>query len=282
MTLTRALARPAVAAAALACLATWPWPAAPTRPRTAPTVRRPRVDGAGRRPELEGSTTETPATSRLRGDRLGRARPRDDPPATRRRAGCAADCSPPATCPASTTEYRWTVSGTTRDREPQRVVRHLPALRGDLDRRRRPSPSAAYRPGRARARSPTGPASWSPTSPTRPTARRAFAVLDVVARELRRPADALSTAPRSGRCRTSGSPAGSGGWYLLTYGPVKGDPDAEFFDAQGMARRRLAHRDGRAGRGRPGLQLRAGPGADGHRRPARRRQALLTAACRSV
>ena len=32
-------------------------------------------------------------------------------------------------------------------------------------------------------------------------------------------------------------PAGAGqaGWYLLTYGPVPGDPDARFFDAQGTA-----------------------------------------------
>ena len=28
---------------------------------------------------------------------------------------------------------------------------------------------------------------------------------------------------------------GTGGWYLLTYGPVTGDPDADFFDAQGLA-----------------------------------------------
>ena len=28
---------------------------------------------------------------------------------------------------------------------------------------------------------------------------------------------------------------GTGGWYLLTYGPVAGDPDASFFDAQGLA-----------------------------------------------
>ena len=28
---------------------------------------------------------------------------------------------------------------------------------------------------------------------------------------------------------------GRGGWYLLTYGPVPGDRDSQFFDAQGMA-----------------------------------------------
>ena len=28
---------------------------------------------------------------------------------------------------------------------------------------------------------------------------------------------------------------GQAGWYLLTYGPVKGSTDEQFFDAQGMA-----------------------------------------------
>jgi hypothetical protein len=29
--------------------------------------------------------------------------------------------------------------------------------------------------------------------------------------------------------------AGTGHWYLLTYGPAEGDPDAGYFDAQGIA-----------------------------------------------
>jgi hypothetical protein len=29
--------------------------------------------------------------------------------------------------------------------------------------------------------------------------------------------------------------AGTGHWYLLTYGPAEGDPDAGYFDAQGLA-----------------------------------------------
>ena len=55
-------------------------------------------------------------------------------------------------------------------------------------------------------------------------------------------------------------PAGAGqaGWYLLTYGPVPGDPDAQFFDAQGAALGRVEDRDGLDGAGRPGLDYRAG------------------------
>ncbi len=31
-------------------------------------------------------------------------------------------------------------------------------------------------------------------------------------------------------------PAGAGTWYLLVYGPAEGDPDAGYFDAQGLVR----------------------------------------------
>jgi hypothetical protein len=65
------------------------------------------------------------------------------------------------------------------------------------------------------------------------TARRAFAVLTAwradCAERLRR-----HTRPRVGPLEDVPVEGGSGGWYLLTYGPVKGDPNAQFFDAQGM------------------------------------------------
>ena len=50
-------------------------------------------------------------------------------------------------------------------------------------------------------------------------------------------ADRLTRYDRSevGALEDVGVPGGTGGWYLLTYGPVPGDPDAGFFDAQGMA-----------------------------------------------
>ncbi len=70
--------------------------------------------------------------------------------------------------------------------------------------------------------------------PDAQTARRAFAVLkawrascaDRLRGHTRARVSALHDVPVTG---------GSGGWYLLTYGPVKGDPQAQFFDAQGMA-----------------------------------------------
>ena len=65
------------------------------------------------------------------------------------------------------------------------------------------------------------------------TARRAYAVLT---------AWRARCADRLKRYRTSDVgglqkvtvPGGTAGWYLLTYGPVPGDPDAQFLDAQGM------------------------------------------------
>ncbi len=65
-------------------------------------------------------------------------------------------------------------------------------------------------------------------------ARRAFAVLK---------AWRAQCADRLGRFKTSevgdlqdvSVASGTGGWYLLTYGPVAGDPDTSFFDAQGLA-----------------------------------------------
>ena len=66
------------------------------------------------------------------------------------------------------------------------------------------------------------------------TARRAFAVLKAwragCAERLRR-----FTRPKVGPLQDVPVQGGSGGWYLLTYGPVPADPDAQFFDAQGMA-----------------------------------------------
>jgi hypothetical protein len=66
------------------------------------------------------------------------------------------------------------------------------------------------------------------------TARRAYAVL---AAWRGRCADRLTerTRPRVGALQDVPVDGGTGGWYLLTYGPVPGDRDARFFDAQGMA-----------------------------------------------
>jgi hypothetical protein len=70
--------------------------------------------------------------------------------------------------------------------------------------------------------------------PDATTARRAFTVLTSWRKKC---ADQLSGFERSevGKLENVSVPGGTGGWYLLTYAPVPGDPDAGFFDAQGMA-----------------------------------------------
>jgi len=70
--------------------------------------------------------------------------------------------------------------------------------------------------------------------PDSTTARRAFAVL----RSWRaKCADRLKRYDRShvGALEDVSVNGGTGGWYLLTYGPVPRDPDVQYFDAQGIA-----------------------------------------------
>jgi hypothetical protein len=74
--------------------------------------------------------------------------------------------------------------------------------------------------------------------PDETTARRAFEVLkswrarcagQLPGQQLRR-VGRLQDVPLG-----TGSGTGTGAWYLLTYGPVASDPEAVWFDAQGMA-----------------------------------------------
>ena len=74
------------------------------------------------------------------------------------------------------------------------------------------------------------------TFPDSQTARRAFAVLEAWRTQC---ADRLRKWQRSEVGALEDVDVGgarSGAWYLLTYGPVPGDRDAGFFDAQGMVR----------------------------------------------
>jgi hypothetical protein len=70
--------------------------------------------------------------------------------------------------------------------------------------------------------------------PDSTTARRAFAVLKSWRAKC---ADQLKRYDRSdvGGLEDVDVTGGTGGWYLLTYGPVPGDPESQYFDAQGMA-----------------------------------------------
>ncbi len=70
--------------------------------------------------------------------------------------------------------------------------------------------------------------------PDTATARRAFEVLKSWRA---RCADRIADHDRSrvGRLQDVAVDGGTGGWYLLTYGPTPDDPDAGWFDAQGLA-----------------------------------------------
>jgi len=72
------------------------------------------------------------------------------------------------------------------------------------------------------------------TFPDAQTARRAFSVLESWRKQC---ADRLSKWRRSdvGALEDVAVTGGRGEWYLLTYGPVPGDRNSQFFDAQGMA-----------------------------------------------
>lgn len=72
------------------------------------------------------------------------------------------------------------------------------------------------------------------TFPDAMTARRAYSVLESWHKQcsslLRR-----YTHPEVGEIRAVSAAGGQAGWYLLTYGPVAGEPGKVFLDAQGMA-----------------------------------------------
>jgi hypothetical protein len=72
------------------------------------------------------------------------------------------------------------------------------------------------------------------TFPDALTARRAYAVLGAWRAKC---ADRLEGYRRVdvGKQQPVPVSGGQGSWYLLVYGPVKGDPDTGYFDAQGAA-----------------------------------------------
>jgi hypothetical protein len=138
-----------------------------------------------------------------------------------------------AQLPGFNAEFRW-AQGRTVPEDPsasfgtcQRFAVTSIGAEQALVRRFRPTG-----PGSAGARDRAG--ELVATFPDDVTARRAFAVLRAWHRQC---ADRLERYPRSdvGALEDVAVDGGKGGWYLLTYGPVKGDPDAQFFDAQGMA-----------------------------------------------
>ena len=82
--------------------------------------------------------------------------------------------------------------------------------------------------------SPNLAAEMVATFPDAMTARRAYSVLESWHKQcgslLRR-----YTHPSVGQLQAVSVDGGQAGWYLLTYGPVTGEPGKVFLDAQGMA-----------------------------------------------
>ena len=137
-----------------------------------------------------------------------------------------------AELPGFNADYRWR-PGTTTPREPatsfgtcQRFGLLAIGAERVVVRRYRPPADASASHDRA--------GELVATFPDAATARRAYAVLGSW-RD--RCADRLGRFRTHDVGATRDVPTGAGpaGWYLLTYGPVPGNPDAHFFDAQGTA-----------------------------------------------
>ena len=134
-----------------------------------------------------------------------------------------------AELPGFNPEFRWT-QGRTAPEDPsasfgtcQRfAVTSIGAERALVRRFRPAAAGSADRAGELVA-----------TFPDAQTARRAFAVLGAWRAQCE---DRLRRWQRSdvGALEDVEVSAGRGAWYLLTYGPVPGDRDSQFFDAQGM------------------------------------------------
>jgi hypothetical protein len=135
--------------------------------------------------------------------------------------------------PGFTAKFRWR-AGTTRTREPKTLfgtcqrfmITAIGATRIVVDE---------YVPA-------SGPPSHATAGnlvaqfPDEVTAQRAYEVLkswhdecqDLIAKHTQHKVGDLQPVDVGG--------AGNGDWYLLRYGPVAGDPDSSYFDAQGMTR----------------------------------------------
>ena len=134
--------------------------------------------------------------------------------------------------PGFNEEFRW-VTGRTRTSEGR-------ALFGTCQRFGITSIGATevavrdYRPAQPdQANPPAEAGELVAEFPDTTTARRAFAVLKSWRQQC---ADRLPGKPHHvGALESVSVDGGTGGWYLLTYPSSGGDPDAGFFDAQGIA-----------------------------------------------
>ncbi len=232
MNLPRAFARPTVALAAFAALATVGLTGCndatgtATQPASEATSTAPTADTT----TADADESPAPATPTRT---TTSAAPSPSAPTSSAPAGTGGLRSrllDAADVPGFNDDFRWT-EGRTRSQEPQKPF-------GTCQRFAMTSIGATdvavrdYLPGTGGTQDRAS--ELVAEFPDSTTARRAFAVLK---------AWRAQCADQLGRFKTSevgdlqdvSVASGTGGWYLLTYGPVAGDPDAAFFDAQGLA-----------------------------------------------
>lgn len=232
--LTRALARPAMAAAAgLACLtfalAGCSGPSA-TSARDEPTAQDSSASAPASADESE-SVEPTETTSSAVPEETASTEPSTEPSSNAvTSGGLRGRLLSAAEMPGFNADFRW-VEASTRSREPrtpfgtcQRFDMTTIGATGVAVR--------SFRPKVAEAGDQAG--ELVAEFPDSTTARRAFAVLKSWRAKC---ADRLKSYQRShvGELEDVQVDGGTGGWYLLTYGPVPGDPESQYFDAQGMA-----------------------------------------------
>lgn len=169
--------------------------------------------------------------------------PSSDPPSPSATAtGRTAPARPPGTAgrllPAAEVAglddgYRWRVAGTSTG-EPKRLFGTCQRFAMTSIGAERVAVRHYVPAGAAFRRAGDRAGELVATFPDESTARRAFAVLEAWRG---RCADRLTTYHRVdvGDLQDVPVAGGSGGWYLLAYGPVKGHSGARYLDAQGIA-----------------------------------------------
>jgi hypothetical protein len=198
---------------------------AATETPTAPTDSTPSASVPPSSPASSASiqATETPTSSAPEPAATSTA------PAGPAKAGLRSRLLPAGDVPGFNEEFRW-AEAATATREPRTPFGtcqrfDLSAI-GAVD--------VAVRTYRATPASPTDTAGELVAEfPDATTARRAYAVLTSWRAKC---ADRIDRYRRSdvGALEDVRVPGGTGGWYLLTYGPLRGDRDSQYFDAQGM------------------------------------------------
>lgn len=136
-----------------------------------------------------------------------------------------------ADLPGFNEQYRWATASTGPERpeEPAGTCQRFAITAIGAER----SVVRRYRPVDQRAAGTDRAAELVAEFPDELTARRAFSVLEAWRRGC-----AQRLGERTARVdplEPVAVPSGRAQWYLLTYGPVRGDANARYFDAQGMA-----------------------------------------------